>query len=81
MINERSLLSAIDFMFEGARWDEIENHYMSEMAKQGGRGVYLLCGVCDLPNEVCRKNEPIMFDALGQYRRYHGDFGRCAFLD
>ena len=81
LINERSLLSAIDFMFEGARWDEIENHYMSEMAKQGGRGVYLLCGVGDLPNEVCRKNEPIMFDALGQYRRYHGDFGRCAVID
>ena len=68
-------------MYDGAGWDEIENHYMSEMAKKGGRGVYLLCGVGDLPNEVCRKNEPIMFDALGQYKRYHGDFGRCAVIE
>jgi Xaa-Pro aminopeptidase len=81
LINEESLLSSIDFMYDGAGWDEIENHYMSEMAKRGGRGVYLLCGVGDLPNEVCRKNEPIMFDALGQYKRYHGDFGRCAVIE
>ena len=80
LINEESLLSSIDFMYEGSCWDDIENHYMSEMAKRGGRGVYLLCGVGDLPNEECKKNEPIMFDALGQYKRYHGDFGRCAVI-
>ena len=81
LINEESLLSSIDFMYEGACWDDIENHYMSEMAKRGGRGVYLLCGVGDLPNGECKKNEPIMFDALGQYKRYHGDFGRCAVIE
>ena len=81
LIKEESLLSSIDFMYEGACWDDIENHYMSEMAKRGGRGVYLLCGVGDLPNGECKKNEPIMFDALGQYKRYHGDFGRCAVIE
>ena len=81
LINEESLLSSIDFMYDGAGWDDIENHYMSDMAKRGGRGVYLLCGVGDLPNGECKKNEPIMFDALGQYKRYHGDFGRCAVIE
>ena len=80
IINEQSMLAAIDFMSEGATWEELENFYMSEMAKRGGRGVYMMCGVGELPNGVCEKGEPIMFDALGQYKRYHGDFGRCAVI-
>jgi len=80
IINEQSMLAAIDFMSEGVTWEELENFYMSEMAKRGGRGVYMMCGVGELPNGVCREGEPIMFDALGQYERYHGDFGRCAVI-
>ncbi len=33
-----------------------------------------------MPDRVCKKGEPILFDALGQYKRYHGDFGRCAVI-
>jgi Xaa-Pro dipeptidase len=31
-----------------------------------------------LPAGEIRRGEPVFFDALGQYRHYHGDFGRCA---
>ena len=55
IINEQSMLAAIDFMSEGATWEELENFYMSEMAKRGGRGVYMMCGVGELPNGVCEK--------------------------
>jgi Xaa-Pro aminopeptidase len=48
------------------------------MAQQGGRGVYLMCGVGELPAGCVRSGEPVFFDGLGQYRHYHGDFGRCA---
>lgn len=77
-MNEAALLAAAGAMREGATWLEIENVYIVEMARQGGRGVYLMCGVGELPAGRIRRGEPVMFDALGQYRRYHGDFGRCA---
>ena len=76
-INENALLAAADSMCVGATWQEIESVYMTEMAKQGGRGVYLMCGVGELPNREIRQGEPVLFDALGQYEHYHGDFGRC----
>lgn len=80
IINEESMLAAIDYMSEGVTWKELENFYMAEMARRGGRGVYMMCGVGELPNGICKTGEPIMFDALGQYNRYHGDFGRCAVI-
>jgi len=79
-INEAALLVATDAMREGATWIELENVYMMSMAHQGGRGVYLMCGVGELPAGVIRRGEPVLFDALGQYQHYHGDFGRCAVL-
>jgi len=76
--NETALLEAADAMTEGATWQEIESIYMMSMARQGGRGVYLTCGVGGLPTGRVQRGEPVLFDALGQYAHYHGDFGRCA---
>jgi Xaa-Pro aminopeptidase len=78
--NEASMLAAVDALAEGAGWEEIEAVYMTEMARQGARGVYCICGVGGLPAGRVRRGEPVLFDALGQYRRYHGDFGRSAVL-
>jgi Xaa-Pro dipeptidase len=79
-INESALLEAADGLREGAEWPQVEDVYMQAMAKRGGRGVYLLCGAGGLPARRARRGEPIMFDALGRYREYHGDFGRCAVI-
>ena len=76
-INEMALLVAADAMREGSKWEELENMYMLAMAQQGGRGVYLMCGVGELPAGAVRRGEAVFFDGLGQYRHYHGDFGRC----
>ncbi|SVA47435.1 uncharacterized protein METZ01_LOCUS100289 [marine metagenome] len=78
--NETALLAATDAMVEHITWKELENVYMISMAGQGGRGVYLNCGVGELPGGHIRRDEPVMFDALGQFEHYHGDFGRCAVL-
>ncbi len=78
--NENALLAAADAMQEGITWHELENIYLAAMAQQGGRGVYLNCGVGELPHGEIRRGEPVMFDALGRYAHYHGDFGRCAVL-
>jgi Xaa-Pro aminopeptidase len=77
IINERALLKAANSMHEGISWAQVQTTYMSEMANQGGRGVYVMCGLGELPAGKIRRGEPVMMDALGQYRRYHGDFGRC----
>ncbi len=78
--NENALLSAVAALRAGARWAELETEYMVAMARQGGRGVYLSCGVGELPAGEVRSGEPLMFDGLGQIDHYHGDFGRCAVL-
>lgn len=79
-INETALLKATEALREGIAWPDVENVYMMEMARQGGRGVYLMCGVGELPAGGARRGEPVMFDGLGQFARYHGDFGRCAVI-
>ena len=78
--NESGLLAAADAMAEGITWQELENIYMITLARQGGRGVYLNCGVGELPGGKIRRGEPVLFDALGCFEHYHGDFGRCAVL-
>jgi Xaa-Pro dipeptidase len=75
--NEKALLAAGHSLREGATWDEIENVFMAELAMQGARGVYLLCGAAGLPAVRARRGEPIMFDGLARFSNYHGDFGRC----
>jgi Xaa-Pro dipeptidase len=78
VMNEQALFAATDALRIGATWNDIENIYMSDLARRGGRGIYLLCGLGELPAESVRLNEPIMFDALGRYKHYCADFGRCA---
>ena len=79
-INEQALKVAAGALSEGAQWTEIERAYFTSMALQGGRGSYFICGVGGLPAGRVRRDEPIMLDALGTYRQYHGDFGRCAIV-
>lgn len=75
-LNEEACLAASRLLRDGAAWQELENAYMAEMARRGGRGVYLSGGSGGLPAPKVRHGEPVMIDALGHYRRYHGDFGR-----
>ena len=67
-------------MHEGATWDELERVYMTDMADHGARGIYLECGAGGLQSGRVIKHEAVMFDGLGQYQGYHGDFGRSAVI-
>jgi Xaa-Pro aminopeptidase len=79
-INERSLRAAATAAREGAEWPDIERVYFMSMAAQDGRGSYFICGAGGLPSGRVRRGEPMMLDALGTYRQYHGDFGRCVIV-
>lgn len=76
-INEHGLLKAANSIKEGMSWQEIEATFMADVASNGGRGVYLMCGLGELPAGVVRRGEPVFLDALSKYQHYHGDFGRC----
>ncbi len=80
MINEAALLKARDSLRDGATWEELERIYMVEMAANDARGIYLECGNGGLQSGRVIKHEPVMFDALGVYQGYHGDFGRSAVI-
>lgn len=79
-INEDAINAGIRALHAGATWAEIEVAYGMEMARQGGRSVYVTAGTGGMSAQRAPAGEPIMFDALGEYRHYHGDIGRTAFI-
>lgn len=79
-INEASMRRAADAFRDGASWREIEIAYFTAMAAEGGAGSYLMCGAGGPPAGCIRQGEPMFLDALGTFRQYHGDVGRCVVL-
>ncbi len=76
-INERALRDAASAFEQGAVWEQIEIAYNASMAAVGAKGSYVICGAGGPAAGHIRKHEPMFLDALGTYRQYHGDFGRC----
>ena len=79
-INEAALREAAAAFSEGADWRVIETAYNTAMSAAGGRGSYVICGAGGPPAGHIRRGEAMFLDALGTYRGYHGDFGRCVVL-
>ena len=77
-MNETACLKAIDAMYEGATWPELTTVYATEIARLGGRARYMNTYLGGLPNEKIVRNEPLYFDALGEFKLYLADFGRSA---
>ncbi|MBM3503476.1 MAG: aminopeptidase P family protein [Alphaproteobacteria bacterium] len=85
--NERALGAAIAATHEGVLWEEVVQAYAIALIREGGRPIYLIRGAgeqarvrlqeTDYP---IRRGELVFYDGLGQYRRYHGDIGRTAFV-
>jgi Xaa-Pro aminopeptidase len=80
-INEEALESTIARVRPGMRRDELEILFNTEIARRGGRGVYLATGQRGTNNNLglVLANETLTFDALCEYRNYHGDLGRIAY--
>ncbi|MEQ8246182.1 MAG: Xaa-Pro peptidase family protein [Alphaproteobacteria bacterium] len=76
--NEAACLAAIDAMSEGATWPDLTTVYATEMAKRGARMRYLNTYLGGLPHGKVVRDEPLYFDALGEYQLYLADFGRSA---
>jgi Xaa-Pro aminopeptidase len=77
-INEAATEAAIGALHEGALWDEIVAVFNRAMTAAGGRPRYLLTSLGGLAHGHVVRGEPMLFDALGEYGHYLGDFGRIA---
>jgi Xaa-Pro aminopeptidase len=78
--NEQAMEAAVQATHIGATMEEIETAFMIEMARQGGQGVYILSGPGGLRAGRVHEGEPLMLDALGRYKHYHGDLGRSVYM-
>jgi Xaa-Pro aminopeptidase len=79
-MNENACVSAAHAIREGGSEAEVQRVYMAEMARQGGRGTYMVTSLGGLPHGRYVRGEPVMLDALGTYCLYHGDIGRTAVI-
>lgn len=79
-MNEEALETVIGSLEVGMPRDELEIIYNTEVARRGGRAVYLATGQNGTNNNLGRvmEGESITFDGLCEYRNYHGDLGRIA---
>ncbi len=80
-VNEAAVETAIAAVHEGATNEELERVFMTDMARQGGVGTYILFGfISGLRSGSIVRGEPVMVDALGTYGLYNGDLGRTIVL-
>jgi Xaa-Pro dipeptidase len=79
-MNEAALEAVIDQIRVGMPRTELERIYNIEIAKRGGRGIYLATGQSGTNANLgtILENEPLTFDGLCELRNYHGDLGRIA---
>jgi len=79
-INERALNATLEVLRPGIPRADLQLVYAAEIARQGGRSIYLSTGQTAPGTDPTLVTEglPITFDALCEYRNYHGDLGRTA---
>jgi Xaa-Pro dipeptidase len=79
-INEAAAMAAGAAAIEGATWPEIETVYHIEMSRRGARNGHIISSLGGLPHGKVVLGEPLLIDALGEYRNYFGDFGRTVIV-
>lgn len=77
-MNEDSVNAAIGSLHVGMDQDELEIVYNTELARRGGKGVYLSTGSMGRRKDNVKENQLITFDGLCEFKHYHGDMGRTA---
>ncbi|MGE4324177.1 MAG: M24 family metallopeptidase [Sphingobium sp.] len=79
-MNEEALEAVIASLRVGMKRTDLDIIYNVEVAKRGGRGIYLATGQAGTNNNMglVLENEPITFDGLCEFSNYHGDLGRIA---
>ncbi len=77
-MNEEAVNAALGSLHVGLEQGELEIIYNTELAKRGGKGVYLSTGTMGRRRDRVKENQLISFDGLCEFKHYHGDMGRTA---
>lgn len=79
-LNEQAMETVLAALSPGMTFTELQSIYNVEIARGGGRAIYLACGqlVPSQTTDVVVEGHSITFDALCELRGYHGDLGRVA---
>ena len=77
-MNEIAVNKCISSLHVGLPQTELELIYNVEIAKQGGKAVYMSNGHMGKRKGIIQKDHLITFDGLCEYQHYHGDIGRFA---
>lgn len=77
-INEEAVNATIASLYVGQPQAELEIVYNTEIAKRGGKAVYLSTGTQGKRKGAVQRDTLITFDGLCEYKFYHGDIGRFA---
>jgi Xaa-Pro aminopeptidase len=79
-MNEAALDAVLGQLHAGQQRSDLEVIYNIEIAKRGGRGIYLNTGQRGKANNLGEvvEDQSITFDALCEFKNYHGDLGRVA---
>lgn len=80
VMNEAAMDAVIGQLHVGQPRVDLEIIFNTEIAKRGGRGLYLNTGQRGKANNIGTvvEGESITFDALCEFKNYHGDLGRVA---
>lgn len=77
-INEIAVDAAVASLHVGMDQNDLEITYNTELAKRGGKGVYLSTGSMGRRKSKVKENQLITFDGLAEYKYYQADMGRTA---
>jgi Xaa-Pro aminopeptidase len=79
-MNEAAVNATMSAMQVGMPQAELEIIYATELAKRGGKSVYLSTGSNGKRKGIVQRDQVITFDGLSEYKYYHGDIGRSAII-
>ena len=75
-MNEEAIDAALGSLHVGMDQSDLEVIYNTELARRGGKGVYLSAGTMGRRRDRVKENQLITFDGLCEFKHYHGDIGR-----
>lgn len=79
-MNEAALERTFGLLEPGVRMGDLQTAYAADIAAHGGRAIYLATGhtAARNPDGRVKAGLPVTFDALCEFKNYHGDLGRVA---
>ncbi|MCC5860590.1 MAG: M24 family metallopeptidase [Gammaproteobacteria bacterium] len=81
VLNADAARAMFETLQPGMTYQDVEASFFAEVARRGGRPAMVAAGmVSGLRQGILVKHEPMLFDCVGRFNGYCGDFGRTVVL-